>query len=540
MVTNLEKVPQETMNEDLFSDEPEPTSPDLFTDDPKPEEKSVLGAGKNLFKDVTGTIKGLGTLATGLATHPIDTTVSVAKGLPAALIDEGKRLGIGELITGNPGKAIDKFGNALYDKPLTTVLDVLPAVGAAAKGVGAAKTALLGGKAAQVVELASEAGNLIDDAARASTGVADDLLRSRAGAPAPIQLPDEAAQILKEKPPVPPATPVEQPIPMGNTFRDTVANLESQIPQQVKEPLRQAQAFAEQKFGRAAAKPGFREIAGDAMIRRAQGMRFRELGGTPGQARILTQKLGEDGLRELMDVAKETGITRSPVGKIRREATEALKESSGRAIGGIREIAAKRGAVHNPQEFVKAIKAKLDAEYLGKGGASSEKGAYLKALEDIKAAAKDPNTLAKKITEMNKRVVKNKMTQPTSAVTDVANEASRLNNQVIKQYLSPKEVEFYDKALRDFGASRIFEKLQSFEIGREMGGRAGVGGLWRNIKQEAMDLGGNKVMENFYDKFGPRLKSDPNVTKNLANLSEGAVDDLLSSLDDAIDELVVK
>jgi hypothetical protein len=53
-----------------------------------------------------------------------------------------------------------------------------------------------------------------------------------------------------------------------------------------------------------------------------------------------------------------------------------------------------------------------------------------------------------------------------------------------------------------------------------------------------MDLGGSKVMENFFDRFGPRLKSDPALSRNLSSLSEGAIDDILASLDDAIDEIV--
>lgn len=529
--------------------------------------RSVMGAVKNLGTDIVDTAKGVysagkqlvpfvaqlpvnqvksvGEIATGTplletsSAKDLQTMGKTALNMGKGLVEEGKRIGLGELLTGNPGEAVDKFGAALYDKPLTTALDVAPVVGAAGKALGFGKTL-------KTAEMAAEAGNLADDAARAGT-MADDVARmGPTGAPAPLNLGDEAAQILKEPPKPPTGAPqaaagaTEQAVPMGGTFRETVANLEKQIPQQVKEPMRQVQEFLSQKYGQAAAKPGFADTLGDAMIRRAQGMRFRELGGTPGQARVLTQRIGEEGVRELMDIAKERGITRSPIGATRRAATKQLQESSGKAIGGIRELASKRGAVHNAKALVDEIRAQLDAEYLGKGMASGEKGAYTKALEDIKTAATSPEKLAQKITEMNRRAVKNKMTQPTGAVTDVANAASRINNQLIKKHLSPKEVAFYEKNLADFGASKIFEKLQSFEVGREMGGRAGVGGLWRNIKQGAMDMGGSKVMENFYDRFGPRLKSTPGIAKNLGSLTEGAIDDLLGALDNAIDEVVVK
>lgn len=330
----------------------------------------------------------------------------------------------------------------------------------------------------------------------------------------------------------------EESVPTGSTFQETVSNLGKGVPQSVKDHLAQAQDFVGQKYGQMAQKPGFKDIIGDAMIRRAQGMRYRELGGTPAQARILARDLGEDGLRELVDVAKHKGITRSPVGFVRRQATKELMESAGKGIGSIREMAAKRGAVHDADSLIEKIKSKLDSEYLGEGTASLEKGSYLKALEDVRTHAKTPDALAKKITDMNRRAVANKMTQPKGAITDVVNEASRLNNELVKKHLSPKEVEFYEDSLRDFAASKLFGKLQGYELGREMGGRSGPGGILRNIKQSAMDMGGSKVMENFYDKFGPRLKSTPGLTKNLSSLGEGAIDDLMSALDEALDEVV--
>lgn len=541
---------------ELFTDEPAPAA-DLFTDEPAPTSRSVGGFAKNVGNEALGYTKALaGTTKTmfdpanimeSVAVGSLDPTkqklsqdFNAFKAIPGQLVDEAKRIGVGELATGHPLTAIQKFGGAMYDKPITTALDVLPLAGAARSALGARGAATAG------LELAPEAAEAGEVAAQAGPASADIPNLAKPTAPAPINLPDEAANILKEIP-TPPSSkqtastpPPEESIPMGATFQETVQNLKNKIPGEFQQPLDDVKSFIEQKYGRMAEKPGLNDVMGDAMIRRAQGMRFRELGGTPGQARKLVEHIGEDGLRELMDIAKEKGITKSPIGAVRRAVTEQLEKSSGQAIGGIRELAAKRGAIHNPDVLVDAIRERLDPKFLGKGTASGEKGAYMKALEDIREHASTPDVLAKKLTDMNKSVTKNKMFQPTEAMTDVANEASRLNNDLVRNHLSKAESNFYDKSLGDFGAAKIFKKLHSFEIGREMGGRAGVGGLWRNIKQGAMDMGGSKVMENFYDRFGPRLKSNPNLPKNLANLSEGAIEDLLSSLDDAIDEVVSK
>lgn len=476
--------------------------------------------------------------------------------------------------------------DTLIKRPISTVMNVAGGIGLVGKGIG-----LLGkaGRAAEVGNVAEEAasvGSVAPEAAtqgfrsavklRGKTYIGEpgemhpDVVRkmaeaegvpesemldtvskigdqgftqgekflTRQEASAATGVPGEAASMraagkMNEAPDVPPAPQIG-----ADAVTEGIMGAADKAKTAIKGPMDEVREILESKYQKASEKPGFKDVLGDKMIRNAQGMRFREMGGTPGQARVLVQKIGEDGLRELMDVAKEKGITSSPVGFRRRQATAALEQSSGRAIGGIRELASKRGAVHDANSIVNRIRERLDSDYLGKGTASGQKGAYMKALEDIKSAASSPDLLAKKISEMNRMATKNKMTQPTGAITDVANEASRLNNELIKKHLAPKEIEFYDQSLRDFGASKIFKKLQSFEVGREMGGRAGVGGLFRNLKQGAMDLGGNKVLENFYDKFGPKLKSDPNLTKNLASLSEGAIEDLLSSLDEAIDEVV--
>lgn len=516
-------------------------APEGFEIDPP---KSLGGFAKNLGHDVVDTAKGIGNLGVGLVTNPVDTVINTATHLPRALMDEGKRLGIGELITGHPINAGEKFLGAAYDKPLTTFLDVLPAAGAAGKVLG------FGGKAAKGATLASEAANLTDDVARSATSTADDVARmAPAGAPEAINLGDEAAQILKEpiKPPevsyTPPApgsanVPPQAPaLGVEGIVDKTVSHLGEKARTAIKGPLDEVNSFLSERYQKVAQKPEFGRTIGDMMTRKAQSLRFKEMGASPGQIRRLVEKMGEDKVRALSDLAEEKGITQPIRGYTVGKNIEKMGQDSGRMTGGIREIATKRGAVHDTKALVDEIRSQLDSKYLKGGTSGSEKGNYIKALKDIENTPPTADSLAKRITELNSYATKNQMVQKKGAFTDVANAASRINNKLIEKYLSPAELEAYTGALRDFGASEIFKKFYSFRAGRELAGRSsGLGGMWGEAKNFVADIGGNKMLEKTFDKLGNKLKKNPDIAKSLGSLSEEALSDILSSLDEVIDE----
>lgn len=490
----------------------------------KTEEKSIGGFAKNLGKDVMGTVNSLGRLGEGLLLDTGPTVKNVVTSLPGAVIEEGKRIGVGELLTGHPINAVEKLGGAFYEKPLTTFLDVAPAAGVAGKLTKA-------GKVARGAELAGEAGSFLDEAAqaaKAAPSLVDDVTRVAGSAPSPVNLGDEAASILKQ----PSQIPTE--VPPG--IKESLSGLKEKIPTAIKGPLDEVGDFVNQRFQKAAAKRGFGEFLGDAAIRKAQDMRIQEIGFSPGQIKTLIERKGEDWVRSLADLAKEKQVTKPVSGYHIGKNIEALEQSSGNMIGGIRDIASKRGAIHDPNQLVQAIRSQLDSKYL-KGSGSSQKGAYMKALEDIKRAEPTAAGIAKAISNINEIKVGSKMTQPVGAMTDVANVASRMNNELISKFLGPKELSAYNEALRDFGAAKIMGRGRARKAALGMAGRAGVGGVMRNIKQKAMDVGGGKVMENFFDKIGPKLKQNPSLSKNLGDLSGEALSDLLSALDDAIDEI---
>lgn len=499
-----------------------------------PDEKSVSGFFKNAGKDAVDTVKGLGTLGAGLLTHPIDTSVNLVTHLPSAIVEEGKRIGLGgegglfDHGGIHPVNAINKFGRAMYDKPLTTTLDVLPAIGAAGKAIG------IGGKVAKGAELAGEAGNLVDDAARTAGGMADDVSRVAERAPNPMGMPSEASQILKETPSParPEAQAASQSVPTGSTFQETVANIGKKFPNEIKEPLSEVKTILESKYRKAAKTPGAVHNFGKALEQKGRGMTLKEIGGTPGMARTLRDRFGEGVLNELSDLAEKKGVTKGFFNWQTGNEIKNLMDGAGKKIGAIRDLAVKRGAIHDTDTLINRIRGELDPIYL-KGSGSAQKGAYMKSLEDIKNAPKDPVAMANMITEKNRFLKKNRLTQPIGAGTDVLNEASRLNNELINKFLYPNEAATYKESLKDFSASKLYDKMYSHTYGRDMMGRSGPSSIWNTVK----DIGGRKVMEKIFKSVGRNMQKNHEYLKNPAELTSDVIDSISSAVDEVIDQM---
>ena len=207
------------------------------------EQKTALGFGKNLWEDVKGTAVGVGGLAKGLMTEPVETVTDFATGIGPALFKEGQRIGVGKLLTGHPIKAASQFGEALYEKPLTTTLDVLPAAGAAGKALG------FGGKAARGAKLAAEAG----EAAELAKG-AELAGSAQAGKVAPIL--EEAAGVAK-------AAPTLEGIAAGPWAKtqEAFSQIKSKIPPVTKGPLEEAMGWTKEKYGDVVKKTGIPKAA---------------------------------------------------------------------------------------------------------------------------------------------------------------------------------------------------------------------------------------------------------------------------------------
>ncbi len=562
-----------------WNDDPVVTTAESWQEDPI-EPFSLTKTVKNIPSDIKGLATGAFNIAKPVV-DPLGITESAMKGsfdpmieratgqtgreafkqavgIPGGLIEEGKRIGAGELLTGHPINAANKFTSALQEKPVSTALDVLPfaapfmkgakaaplaeeAPAAAAAAIPEASTAglrsavKLRGKTyvgepgeihADVInKMAKELGENPDTVIDAVNKIGDqgftkgDQFLSRQEAAAQTGVKGEAASMRA-------AGKLE---PEKGTFE----TLKDKIPQDIMDPMKQVGSYLEKQYGKAAEKPGFAGTIGELLARKAKGMRLKEMGMSPGQARKIVERFGEGKLMELSDIAKEKNITKPILGYKVGERIKDLTKESGQKIGQFRKIASEKGAIHNVDSLVKTIREKLDPEYLGKGTNSSQKGAYLKALEDIKAHASTPEKLAQKISDMNDFATKNKMTQATGAITDVANAASKANNELIGKYLNPAEMEAYRSSLKDFGASKIFNKFYGFKVGREFAGRSGPGSILKNMYQWGMDTFGNKFVENVSEGVGNKLKKNP----GLALKPQVLVDEVLKQMADTLDEI---
>jgi hypothetical protein len=493
------------MDESLFTDEPVPQE-NLFTDEPMPEPKTAMGFIKNIGSDIKDMAKGgldLGyRAARSAATYPFeqmsgvpfqDTNAAkelgpVITGLPGALIDEGKRVGAGELLTGNFGEAANKFGNAVYDKPVTTALDVLPAIGSAGKALG------FGGKVARGTEMAAKAGSMADDVARMAS-----------------------------------ETPTTS-VPLGNTFQETVKNLGQKLPTEIKQPLKEVGQLLESKYSQIAKKPGWADTVGSYANEHAQNMALKTAGASPAQIR----KIGIDESRALADRMLEKGMVSGKVGPqgMEKMVSEA-HSTAGSTIGGIRKIASKRGAVHNMDDVVTRIQSNLDKKYT-EGIDSSQKGIYMKALAELKKTEPTAEAVSKKITELfQKARGLDRLKQPSGAIADVARELRTLNEDLMHKFLSPKELETYQSALDEFGAMTQIKEFVKRRNSMEAGGRLGPGaGISRMMAQKFLDSIGYRAEAQIAKKISKWVSENPEAASSPKAIFQKYIDEAVEAMDE--------
>lgn len=580
----------------------------------KDNEASLGGFAKNVVTDVKRNLKGAADLAGQVAGHgmqsfaemsagtPITKTPiyedakSFIKSVPGGLLKESERIGMadfGKGLVGSPHEnPVKKFGQAFYDQPVTTAMDVLPALGSAGKALGL-------GRAAETAGLASEAGSLVDDVARVAPEAASnpglrvatklrgktyigepgdlhvDLIRRMAeqeGIPESAMydtinkigdqgfsqagkfltrqeasdlsggVKGEAASLLNagkmEGSPLRSGAPeAPSPFDMGDEAAQILKEKPAPQPPPPTEPppvdpLGEVKNFIDTKYQQAAKTPGAIHNFGKALEQKGRGMRFKEIGATPAQVRGLKDRFGEDAVNDLADLAEEKGITKGFFNFQTGDAIKNLNAKAGKQIGAIRELAKSRGAVHNMDNLINQIRAELDPVYM-KGTGSAQKGTYMKALQDIKNSAPDAESLANTITDKLSYIRKNKMSLPLGATKDVMTAASRLNNEMIGKFLNPSERQLYQDSLRDFSAAKTFDKMYGFTYGRDMAGRSGPASPINFIK----DVGGRKIMEKVFSKVGRKMQSNPELYGSPTSLTSDVLDAINDSLDEIIEQM---
>lgn len=190
--------------------------PDQFLKETEP--KSLGGFAQNAVQDVKDQAGTIGRGVASMAQHPIDTSVNMLEQAPGALLNEGKRLGAGELLTGHPINAVKQLGQAVYDKPVTTGLELAPMVAPAARALG-------------LTEGAAPAAGEIAAAEKAIPAV------------------EEAATAPK----APPAIEPEAPAAAAGPAPEAAGGL----PKAIADPLAEVRDFVTKKYGQAAANPAW-------------------------------------------------------------------------------------------------------------------------------------------------------------------------------------------------------------------------------------------------------------------------------------------
>lgn len=439
-------------------------------------EHSVSGFVGNLGTDIKETGSGLLNLGKGLVTAPIDTAANVAKGIPSGLAHEWERLGGRELFSGHPLEAAKQFGQAAYEKPLTTGLDVAPLIPAtkALRGLGVAE------KVAPIAEEVAQA------ATKSIPSIVD----------------------------------------------ETVSALGSKAKAAAKEPWGATKGYLANKYERVTKNPGWSDTTSKYLKEHAQNMNLKEMGAAPGQVR----KIGIDRARELSDYANKNELVGPKIGSIGRE--EAIKErldNFGGAVGAFRKMASERGAVQDVGSLVGEIRTQLDNKYLSEGMHKGQAKAYQNALSELKKAKPTAEGISEKVTEMFKEAKKqDRLKQPSGPLSDVARMARNKNHELIKKVLSPEEFKIYEDSLEHYGALTQIKEFVKRRNSTEAGGRLGPGsGISRMAVQKFLDSVGYRtqarIMNNLADwvKSNPELASSPkNMFKHLAEESADAIDEL--------------
>lgn len=428
----------------------------------KTEPKSIGGFAKNAIQDVKDTGVGLGHLARNFVAHPVDTTVETVKNVPGALIEEGKRIGAGELLTGHPIKAGEKFLEAGYEKPLTTAFDVMGAEGALKGGMGLLKNGL-----------------------RVGAEIAPEVAKAAETTAAPSSLGEIGSKI------------------------------KNAVPKEAVAPLEEVKNYVSSKYGKMAEKPGWSDTLAEYLTRHSQNMSLKNLGASPYQF----QQLGAEPARALGKFALEKDITSPFVGEIGMEQKVAkIADEAGSKIGAARKLADSRGGAHDINHVIETVRNELDPIYL-KGIESGQKGSYMKALDELKRANPTHEGLAGAVTKLNSSATSAKrLKQADSAISDVANRVSRYNNESISKFLKPSEVEEYHNALKEYGASKKINQFLARKESREATGRMGPGGGLRHLSQNFLDSIGYKAQARIAQRLADFVKKNPESAKDLPGL----------------------
>ncbi len=503
--------------------------PDSFLRETEP--KSLKGFGTNVWNEGKQTLSDIGELSDRFAEHPLDTTTAMVKGLPSAAVNEGKRIGVGELITGHPINAAEKLGNAMYEKPISTIGDLMAGYGAGKTALGLGKSALgLGAKAAELAPAATE--EVVAGAAKAAPEAAAEagpqVIGNTVAQPKNFQ-PTIIGRRATDLPEGAPATPPPPSPPSAGTPPPPGGKGASF------DPLKEVTDYVTKKYGQAASKPGMAQTAAKYLQEESRKLGGKDLGLQGLQVRQMGEGFkGIEKAEALIDYARDKGYLKPGLTDVARKGlVKQNMQQAGNTVGAIRDIASTRGTPQLEQMY-----SSLKTELTDKYGLKAP-GEVKKVLAQIKnGMKKDPtfSGISDISSDLNKDL-KNvrSMGRHVGPTTDAADILSRMNNDAIRGVLNPKEQELYTQSLRDFGAHKKLEKVIAGADRKSLTGRGAPGSITNRFFQDILDRGGYRVAGNVADRTARAVMKNPGQIKTMPQFFEELVHQAEDVVDDTLD-----
>lgn len=272
-------------------------------------------------------------------------------------------------------------------------------------------------------------------------------------------------------------------------------------------------------LGKAIIPSAIRKWTEAQLARTAQNQMLKSTGASLGQIR----QVGPDAAREAAQYGIDKGLGDILTTNMGRDARMAkLLKTTGKDIGKARKAAgtADKELLGNVEKSVS--KKYKDPLYEG------QEGALDKALRSVKQLGDDPThaDLATKARLLNKFATKNKLTQPTGAMTDVANSLSAANDAAIAQKLGPEAAKQYVDKLSEFSKQKLLKNFMTRGEARETAGRGGMtafGSLSNLIK----DTAGHRIAAKGADTLAGAV-GNVNPIKSAAKLTPAAIAEWLA------------
>lgn len=225
------------------------------------------------------------------------------------------------------------------------------------------------------------------------------------------------------------------------------------------------------------------KIATDTAIKQAEGSR--------GQITQLAPEIR----KKIANYMYEHGYMKPTTGSIGvQEGVTAANDAAGAATGAARKTAAARGAKVDVEGLKKELAEQLGPQYAS-GVRAGQAGQLQNAIDEVGklGASADPSRVARTASFLNREAAGQKLYQPTSAMSDVANRTSAANNAAIEKVLSPAEQAAYAAAREEYGITQPLGKMLARGDVKDMTSRGGIG-LYSDLKNKVMDTVGNKAL----------------------------------------------